>query len=200
LSSINSYYTQNLIGSSQTLDQQTDAVAIMDKEMTRAKKRLAYINEQKANKLRLVEINQYYSASYAEWSYLIKILIVTIIVLTIVVKTRTYLPWLPQELYSLLIFIIIVTSIYFIFTTIVSIYSRDNMVYDEYNWHFNRDNAPKMDTGGSFTNPFKLPDMMTCIGSACCQEGTLWSNDTHKCMPQVSTTTGQCSAAPVGGR
>jgi hypothetical protein len=33
LSSINAYYSQNLMGSSQTLQQQTNAVAIMDKEM-----------------------------------------------------------------------------------------------------------------------------------------------------------------------
>ena len=73
LSSINAYYSQNLTGSSQTLKEQTSAVAIMDKEMKQAKKRLAYINEQKENKLRVVEINQYYSASYAEWTSLVKI-------------------------------------------------------------------------------------------------------------------------------
>lgn len=197
LSSINTYYTQNLIGSSQTLQQQTDAVAIMDKEMMQAKKRLAYINEQKENKLRVVEINQYYSASYAEWTYLIKILIVTIIAFTIVIKMKTYFSWFPQALYSLLMFIIGVVSIYLIFTTIISIYSRDNMVYDEYNWNFNVNNAPKMDTGMSFKNPFKLSDIITCVGSSCCQDGTLWNNNIGKCVPQVSTTTSQCSPASV---
>ena len=52
LSSINAYYSQNLMGSSHTLEQQTNAVAIMDKEMRQAKKRLAYINQQKENKLK----------------------------------------------------------------------------------------------------------------------------------------------------
>ena len=197
LSSINTYYTQNLIGSSHTLEQQTDAVAIMDKEMIQAKKRLAYINEQKENKLRVVEINQYYSASYAEWTYLVKILIVTIIAFTIVIKMKMYITWLPQELFSLLMFIIGVVSIYLIFTIIISIYSRDNMVYDEYNWNFNIHNAPKMDTGMSFKNPFKLTDIITCVGSSCCQEGTLWKNNIGKCVPQVSTTTSKCSPANV---
>jgi hypothetical protein len=194
LSSINAYYSQNLIGSSHTLEQQTNAVAIMDKEMEQAKKRLAYINEQKENKLRVVEINQYYSASYAEWTYLVKILIITILAFAIVINMTTYFPGLPTELYSMLMFIISVVSLYYIFMSIVSIYSRDNMVYDEYNWNFNINSAPKMGTDASFKNAFKLPSMMSCIGENCCQGGTLWNNDIGKCVtPEVSTITGKCS-------
>ena len=200
LSSINAYYSQNLLGSSHTLEQQTNAVAIMDKEMEQAKKRLAYINEQKENKLRVVEINQYYSASYAEWTHLVKILIITILAFAIVINITTYFPILPSEVYSMLMFIISVVSLYYIFITIVSIYSRDNMVYDEYNWNFNINSAPKMGTG-AFTNSFKLPSMLECIGENCCQDGTLWNKDIGKCIvPQVSTTTTQCSPGSVGLR
>jgi len=199
LTSINGYYSQNLMGSSHTLEQQTNAVAIMDKEMEQAKKRLAYINQQKENKLRLVEINQYYSASYSEWTHLVKILIITIISFAIVINIATYFPGLPSEVYSILMFIISVVSLYYIFITIVSIYSRDNMVYDEYNWNFNINSAPKMGTDTSFTNSFKLPSMMSCVGENCCQDGTLWNKDIGKCVvPEVSTTTTQCSPGGVG--
>jgi hypothetical protein len=199
LSSINAYYTQNLTGSSHTLEQQTNAVAIMDKEMEQAKKRLAYINEQKENKLRIVEINQYYSASYAEWTHLVKILIITLIAFAIVINITTYFPGLPSEVYSMLMFVISIISLYYIFVSVVSIYSRDNMVYDEYNWNFNINSAPKMDSASSFKNSFKLPSMMSCIGENCCQDGTLWNNDIGKCIvPEVSTTTGQCSPGGVG--
>jgi len=199
LSSINAYYSQNLTGSSHTLEQQTNALAIMDKEMEQAKKRLAYINEQKENKLRVVEINQYYSASYAEWTHLVKILIITLVSFAIVINMTSYFPGLPSEVYSMLMFIISVVSLYYIFVSVVSIYSRDNMVYDEYNWSFNINSAPKMGTDASFTNSFKLPSMMSCVGENCCQDGTLWSKDIGKCVvPQVSTTTTQCSPGGVG--
>ena len=199
LSSINAYYTQNLTGSSHTLEQQTNAVAIMDKEMEQAKKRLAYINEQKENKLRIVEINQYYSASYAEWTHLVKILIITLVSFAIVINMTSYFPGLPSEVYSMLMFIISVVGLYYIFMSVISIYSRDNMVYDEYNWNFNINSAPKMDSASSFKNSFKLPSMMSCIGESCCQDGTLWNNDIGKCIvPEVSTTTGQCSPGVVG--
>ena len=199
LSSINAYYTQNLTGSSHTLEQQTNAVAIMDKEMEQAKKRLAYINEQKENKLRIVEINQYYSASYAEWTHLVKILIITLVSFAIVINMTSYFPGLPTEVYSMLMFIISVVSLYYIFVSVISIYSRDNMVYDEYNWNFNKNSAPKMDSASSFKNSFKLPSMMSCIGENCCQDGTLWNKDIGKCVgPEVSTTTGKCSPGGVG--
>ena len=193
LSSINTYYSQNLTGSSQTLEQQTNAVAIIDKEMEQAKKRLAYINEQKENKLRVVEINQYYSASYAEWTHLVKILIISVLAFAIVINMATYFPGLPSEVYYMLMFIISVISIYYIFMSVISIYSRDNMVYDEYNWNFNTASAPQMGTG-AVKNAFKLPSAMSCIGENCCQAGTFWNNDIGKCVaPEVSTTTGKCS-------
>ena len=62
LGSLSQYYTSNLENSSNTLTQQTEAVAIIDREMQLAKKRLEYVNKQKSNKLRNVEINQYYGA------------------------------------------------------------------------------------------------------------------------------------------
>jgi hypothetical protein len=198
LSSINAYYSQNLTGSSHTLEQQTNALAIMDKEMEQAKKRLAYINEQKENKLRVVEINQYYSASYAEWTHLVKILIITILAFAIVINITGYFPGLPSEMYSSLMFIISIISLYYIFVSVISIYSRDNMVYDEYNWNFNINSAPKMGTDASVTNSFKLPSMMSCVGENCCQDGTLWNNDIGKCVaPEVSTTTTQCSPGGI---
>ena len=198
LSSINAYYTQNLTGSSHTLEQQTNAVAIMEKEMEQAKKRLAYINEQKENKLRIVEINQYYSASYAEWTHLVKILIITLIAFAIVINITTYFPALPSEVYSILMFIISIVSLYYIFMSVVSIYSRDNMVYDEYNWNFNKNSAPKMDSASSFKNSFNLPSKMSCVVENCCQDGTLWNNDIGKCVsPEVSSTTGKCSPGGV---
>jgi len=181
LSSINTYYTQNLTGSSNTLQQQTHAVAIMDQEMIQAQKRLAYINEQKQNKLRVVEINQYYSASYAEWTQLVKIIIISVLAFTLVYTTSKYFPIIPSQIYSILMLIVSITSLYFIFITILSIISRDNMVYDEYSWKFDTNSAPKFDPSLNFTNPFKSA-FMTCIGQNCCQNGTIWQPDIGKCV------------------
>lgn len=181
LSNINTYYSQNLTGSSNTLEQQTNAVAIMDREMIQAQKRLAYINEQKQNKLRVVEINQYYSASYAEWTRLVKIIIITILAFGLIFTIKNFFPFIPSLIYSLVILITGVLSLYYIFVTILSIISRDNMVYDEYTWRFNTNSAPKFDPNASYTNPF-ASSFMTCIGQYCCQTGTVWKSDIGKCV------------------
>ena len=194
LSSINSYYTQNLVSASDTLQQQTDAVAIIDKEMSRAKKRLAYINEQKEDKLRVVEINQYYSASYAEWTKLLKYVIYLVIAIMVLIIIRRNFPFVPQIIYSLLMISIVGYGLYCIITTIVSIGSRDKMVYDEYNWYFT---APLIDLDkGTGENSFKLPTV-TCIGETCCEAGTIWNDSTKRCDPQVSTTTSRCSPSLI---
>ena len=181
LSSINTYYTQNLTGSSNTLTQQTNAVAIMDREMAQAQKRLAYINEQKQNKLRVVEINQYYSASYAEWSRLVKIIIITILAFGFIFTIRNFFPFIPSSVYLLVMFITGVVSLYYIVATIISISSRDNMIYDEYNWKFDTNSLPKFDPNASYTNPFASA-FMTCIGQYCCQTGTIWNPTIGKCV------------------
>lgn len=181
LSSINTYYTQNLTGSSNTLTQQTNAVAIMDREMVQAQKRLAYINEQKQNKLRVVEINQYYSASYAEWSRLVKIIVITIVVFGLVFTIKNFFPFIPSAVYLLLTLITSVVSLYYIVATIISISSRDNMIYDEYNWKFDTNSLPKFDPNASYTNPFASA-FMTCIGQYCCQTGTIWNPTIGKCV------------------
>jgi hypothetical protein len=181
LSSINTYYTQNLMGSSNTLEQQTNAVAIMDREMAQAQKRLAYINEQKQNKLRVVEINQYYSASYAEWSHLVKIIVITIVIFGLLFTIQNFFPFIPSSVYSLVMLITGIISLYYIVATIISISSRNNMVYDEYNWKFDTNSLPKFDPNASYTNPFASA-FMTCVGQYCCQTGTVWKPAIGKCV------------------
>ena len=81
-----------------------------------------------------------------------------------------------------------------IITTIVSIGSRDKMVYDEYNWYFT---APLIDLDkGTGENSFKLPTV-TCIGETCCEAGTIWNDSTKRCDPQVSSTTSRCSPSLI---
>ena len=60
LSGVNNYY-QNALNSSQgTLKEQTVAIYIVENELNSAKKRLEALDVEKMNKIRLVEINNYY--------------------------------------------------------------------------------------------------------------------------------------------
>ena len=196
LGSLSVYYTSNLENSSNTLKQQEEAVAIIDREMQLAKARLAYINKQKDNKMRMVSINQYYSSYYKERTSLIKWIILALVVAVLFIFFTKYFPAIPTTIYNILVIIYIAFFGYKILMIILSINSRSKMVYDEYDCNFNKDGAPTWDPNGSFANPFaKIAG--TCFDEGCCDETTTFNEELALCVPKVSALTAQCSPAPV---
>ena len=175
LGSLNYYYTANLKTSSDTLEQQTDAVAVIDREMQLAKNRIAYINKEKNNKMRVVEINQYYGAAYQERTLLIKWIIALFLVLLVLYVIYVYFPIIPKFIINLLFVVIIGYFGYHILQVILSILARSRMVYEEYEWGFNKDGAPEFNRDADVSNPFKMRSMASCIAQNCCSEGTLWN-------------------------
>ena len=75
LSGVNSFFQNALTSSVGTLQEQTAAIAIVESELNRSKKRLETLNMERNNKIRLVEINDYYGEKYSEHSNLMKIII-----------------------------------------------------------------------------------------------------------------------------
>ena len=60
LNNVNSFFQNALANSKGTLLEQTTAIDIVEKELNTSKKRLKILEEEKNNKIRLVEINNYY--------------------------------------------------------------------------------------------------------------------------------------------
>jgi hypothetical protein len=199
LGSLNYYYSSNLEQSSETLNQQTEAVAIIDREMQLAKQRLAYINKQKANKMRAVEINQYYDKAYQERTSLVKWIIMSIIVFVAYVYIRKVFVIIPPIIYNMLGIALIAFFGYNLLMVILSINARNTMVYDEYTWSFSKDNLPDFDKEASSYDPLKAQGLRTCIGQVCCSDGTQWDSSKGICVPnlEVYTESTKCSPAPV---
>ena len=94
LSGVNNYY-QNALSSSQgTLTEQSAAIDIVENELNKAKKRLEFLEAEKNNKIRLVEINDYYGDKYAEHGALMKIVIFTLvpIIILAILNSKDILP------------------------------------------------------------------------------------------------------------
>jgi hypothetical protein len=181
LSDLNSFYKNALSSSTGTLKQQSDAINIVETELNRTKKRLQYLETEKNNKIRLVEINEYYGDKYAEHTSLMKIVIFTlipIIILTIIYNKG----FLPSRVYYILFIIIgIVGSIYF-WNTYASVITRDNMNYDAYNWSFDPKSAPKGEGTISTVDPWTGVNIGTCIGEACCQLDQVYDTNLNQCV------------------
>jgi hypothetical protein len=191
LSGVNNYFENALNTSIGSLKEQIVAIGIVENELNRAKKRLEILEEEKNNKIRLVEINSYYSDKYAEHSTLMKIIIFTLIPVLILAFLNNK-GLLPNTIYYGLLVIIALIGGYFFWRRMASIWMRDNMNYQEYDWAFDANSAP---TGSSSSSdPWASSiNVGTCIGDACCSNGLVYDTSMNQCVP--STTSSSTSSS-----
>lgn len=186
LTGINGFYQNALSSSIGTLEEQTSAIAIVENELNNAKKRLDMLEIEKNNKMRLVEVNDYYGDKYAEHSQLMKIIIFTLIPIIILAIIHSK-GFLPNNIYYLLIVIISLIGAIFFWYTFSSIIRRDNMNYQKYNWNFDPSTAP---TGSSdTTDPWGSTSFGTCIGELCCSEGQTYDSSLNLCVDGTTSST-----------
>jgi hypothetical protein len=185
LGDINSFYKKSYVDSNETMKQQIFAIKIVEDKLNEARQKLDDLELQRTNKIRLIEINDYYGDKYNEHTILMKYLIfmlVPIIILSYLFNKGYIHSFI---FYFLLICITVVGSI-FIVNRLLSIWSRDNMNYQEYLWQFNAKNAPQPSKNGP-TDPWGInTGIGTCIGNTCCSEGMEYDVDMDQCVVNPS--------------
>jgi len=180
LSGVNNFYGTALKSSAGTLKEQTAAIGIVESELNRSKKRLQLLEAEKNNKIRLVEINDYYSDKYAEHSQFMKIIIFTLVPVIILAFLNNK-GILPTTIYNILIVIISFIGAYYMWRRYYSLITRDNMNYQEYDFYFDPTTAPKGNSNGD--DPWlsmKMPG--TCVGEYCCSDGQTWDSNLNQCV------------------
>jgi hypothetical protein len=188
LSGVNNYFENALNTSVGSLKQQVVAIEIVENELNKAKKRLEILEEEKNNKIRLVEINTYYGDKYAEHSQMMKIVIFTLIPI-IILGFLNNKGILPGFIYNILIVIISLIGAYFFWIRFASIITRDNMNYQEYNWHFDPNSAPTGSSSSSDPWESATSTYGTCVGDACCADGLTYDSSLNQCVLSTTTTT-----------
>lgn len=187
LSGVNNYFDNALNTSISTLKEQAIAIQIVESELNKSKKRLELLEEEKNNKIRLVEINTYFGDKYAEHSQLMKIIIFTLVPIIILAFFNNK-GLLPNVIYYGLLVIIALIGGYFFWNRYSSIIMRDNMNYQEYDWPFNP-NDINTSTISSTSDPWgNAKDYGTCIGDACCSNGLTYDDSLNQCVPAVTQT------------
>ena len=181
LSGVNSFFQSALSSSVGTLQEQTVAIGIVENELNQAKKQLKALEAEKNNKIRLVEINDYYGDKYAEHSQLMKIIIFTLVPVIILALLNNN-GILPNFIYYALLAIVCIIGGYFFWTRYFSIITRDNMNYQEYTWYFNANSAPTSSSTTSNDPWMSSLDLGTCIGQECCSTGQTWDASINQCI------------------
>jgi hypothetical protein len=185
-----SYYQEDVSESRNTMNNQMVSVDVIENELNDSKRRLNLLESQKNNKIRLVEINTFYGKQYNAHKEIMQIIVVIcipVLILTVLASKGI----IPPKINTLLTGIIIIIGVYIIGAKIIDLSNRDNINFDEYNWYFNKDDAPTNSaetTSNTSSDPWATSSL-TCVGAECCYDNSTYDEAQNKCIPTVNLST-----------
>jgi len=157
----------------------------INSELNTANSNLTLLQNERNNKIRMAEINNYYSSKYETQAKVMKSIVyfcIPILILGILLKKGL----IPQNIGISLMGILIGLGIVVVFLQIVDIMRRDNMVFDEYKFPFNPENLDLSSDSNENDQPKKIDYTLSCAGKACCPDGndygTVWDDTTKQCV------------------
>ena len=186
LSGVNNYFKNALETSTGTLKEQTVAIGIVESELNQAKMRLKMLKNNRNDKIRLVEINDYYGEKYSEHAEFMQIVIFTLIPI-IILAVLNKKGILPNTIYYILVGIVSIIGAVLGWNKFFSIISRDTMNYQAYDWWFDQASAPPPSTDASGSDPWMAPTS-ACVGAACCSSTETYDASTNLCVSTTATT------------
>lgn len=151
-SELYSVYNTMITSTEKSLEEQGYATNIVSNEAANTTALLGSYDQEKANKLRLIEITNYYSEQYLDRTNIMKSIIlmcIPLIILT-VLKNKGLL---NNNFFNWSIIIIIVIEGIYLFKILLKAISHNNMQYQQYDWNFNINAAPPVDTTYPNGNP-----------------------------------------------
>jgi len=186
-------YQISAITTSNTYDEQSAAVSIVEKELNAAKEKLQSMEDIKSNKMRYIDLNIYYGKQYQDHAEIMKIIIymcIPIIIVTVVAQKG----FIPVNVVAIIVAIVVTIGLLFLIKRVSSAISRDNMDYDRINWYFDPSTASKDAEDGekteedsSSSNPWTSSVSTTCIGQACCDIDSTFDSSKNICVVNVNS-------------
>lgn len=164
------------------LRQQLVATQVVESQLNTAKSTLDGLREDKSNKLRLVEINNYYGRKYEYQTDIMKLIVITcapILVISILMKKGL----IPELIATGLIVVIIAAGIIAVVRKLMDLNRRNNMNFDQYDIDFNPYAVSVTKTDSNLADLNKSSLLSTCIGASCCNDTTtVWDQASATCI------------------
>jgi hypothetical protein len=164
---------------------QIKSIDAMEDELNQIKIHLNEIDQMKVDKLRTVEINNYYAKRYNAYKnimFVVSISCIPILLLTILNNNTV----IPSNVYGLIVSLITIIASYFIFKQYLDISNRDTINWDSYSWYFDKNNAPKPGESSSENVYEETSNEETsnefCIGPDCCKIGSVYDANSNSCV------------------
>lgn len=183
---------QNVESNLAAIEQQRNAIAVMEKQLNDLKTQYEALQDNEHSQVRLVQINTYFAERYQAHTQLLKILLYTLVPLVILAYLRN-LQWLQGIFFYLPFILVSMVGAFYFWNQLQSIWSRNNMVYSEFDWKHDPDlvlpaNAAKYPSSTSSTSSTSPSSSSgSCTNNQCCSTGTLWDPTKYQCMPIPGT-------------
>jgi hypothetical protein len=161
---------------------------ILNSESILTSDRLAKMKNESTNKMRMVEINNYYANKYNDQSEIMKIIILTCIIVLFLWYVNNIV---QSSIFYVLIAVVVAVSCVVIFWKSYYLILRNNIDYDQFDFDIKSDILPKIDTtipSGS-SGPTRLSAGDTgaknCANADCCIAPEYYSFKTAKCYSSI---------------
>lgn len=165
------------------------AAMVVENQMNTAKTMLDGLREDKSNKLRLVEINNYYGRKYEYQTDIMKIVVMAcapILVISVLMKKGI----VPETISGGLIILIIVAGIVAVARKVFDLNRRNNLNFDQYDDDFDPNAVSVSKTENTnLAELSKVSLYSSCIGASCCDgKTTVWNSSDTLCQPNPCET------------
>jgi hypothetical protein len=181
------------------LVQNSVAVNVIRDQIENSSNTLDGLQQEKSNKMRLVEINNYYGKKYEFQTDIMKIIILTcvpVLVISILLKKG----FIPNLIATGLIILIVAAGVITVARKVMDLNRRNNFNFDQYDYPFNPYAVSVTKTKTETTNLADLNKMenpFLCIGPACCTDAsTVWDDNTKKCIKALAPSSSGPAPAP----
>ena len=160
---------------------------LMEKYLKESREKILKNRDLNISNLRMSEINTYYSEKYrAQYKIIRQIILFCIPLLFLgALKNKNII---PSNLTFIIGLLIIVIGFIYIIPSILDLYSRNKMVFSEYDLPFDPNvDATTYENNESellkkWDKDLKLLEEGECVGPACCSKGMIYDNNKELCI------------------
>lgn len=172
----------------QTFQQQMRIVEAAEEQLNESKIKLKLLNDEKLNKLRLVQINTYYNKRYdalGDMTKYIVLFIVVAIIFAIIIQRGI----IPGNIGSIILTIYVALGISYFILYYLDIQARSKRNFDEYEWVFDANRETEEDEDkdsgeGDVYLGVTKKNTDECIGEECCTDGMKYDETIQQCVTE----------------
>ena len=170
-------------------------VGVVEGELNNAKTQLKVLEKERYDKLRMVEINTYYSDRYQAHTNVMKLVIFTCIPILIIALLANK-ELIPSSVSSIAIGVVAAIGLIYIIYSMVDISKRDNMNFNEYKGPSSGSTSDKDTEGEDYSDVFGDDNQDSssasepCVGKDCCTGGMVFNKQTQRCQDVTESMVG----------